>query len=235
LSEASRRSDQGRVIADVRRALGRRETARPAPLEPFVESIAEESPEVTVTRFQAEAGAVGAVVYHAPSAEAAASLVVRLCAEAGAKDVALSDAPLLSEMNLCARIAAHSLSAFRATDYAAGGHDELIARLERCGAGVSAVAYAIAETGTVVVSSGEEGCLLVSLLPAVHIAVLRPAQIVGSLAEAVAKLKQECVGRGEPCRSATFITGPSRTSDVELVLSIGVHGPKQLHLVIIDE
>jgi L-lactate dehydrogenase complex protein LldG len=234
LGELSRRSDQGGVLADVRRALGRSETTRPAPLEPFVESVVEESPEEVVGRFETEASAVGALVHHAASVEEAAALVARLCAEAGVKDVALSDAPLLDEMNLRARIAAHSMNAFRAVEFV-GARDELVARLESCGAGVSAVEYAVAETGTVVVSSAEEGGLLVSLLPPAHIAVLRSGQIIGSLAEAITKLKQDCTGRDAAGRSATFITGPSRTSDVELVLSIGVHGPKQLHLVIVDE
>jgi L-lactate dehydrogenase complex protein LldG len=234
LSEMLRRSEQGRVLADVRRALGRSAPTRPAPLEPFVESVVEESPEETVGRFETEASAVGALVHRAPSVGEAAALAARICAEAGVKEVALSDSPLLDEMNLRAQVAAHSMNACRATDFA-GKRDELIARLESCGAGVSAVEYAIAETGTVVVSSDREGGLLVSLLPAVHIALLRSGQIVASLAEAVIKLKRDYMGRDAACRSVTFITGPSRTGDVELVLSIGVHGPKQLHLIIVDE
>lgn len=234
LGEMSRLSDQGGVLADVRRALGRSAATRPTPPEPFVESAAEESPGEIVERFETEASAVGALVHHASSVEEAAMLVARICAEAGVKEVAFSDSPLLNEMNLRAQIAARSMNACRATDFV-GRRDELIARLESCGAGVSAVEYAIAETGTVVVSSDEEGGLLVSLLPAVHIALLRSGQIVGSLTEAVTKLKQDYMARDAACRSVTFITGPSRTGDVELVLSIGVHGPKQLHLIIVDE
>ena len=100
---------------------------------------------------------------------------------------------------------------------------------------MTAADYAIAETGTVALGSDEEGALLVSLLPVIHVAVLRASQIVCSLGAAIGKLKAERMTRAEPCRSATFITGPSRTSDVELVLSIGVHGPKELHLIILGE
>ena len=200
LSEVLRLSDQGSVLADVRRALGRSATTRPAPLEPFVEGVVEESPEEIVERFETEASAVGALIHHAPSVGEAAALVARICVEAGVKEVALSDAQLLDEMNLCAQVAAHSVNACRATDFA-GKRDELVARLESCGAGVSAVDYAIAETGTVVVSSDQEGGLLVSLLPAVHIALLRSGQIVGSLAEAVIKLKQDYMGRDAACET----------------------------------
>ena len=65
--------------------------------------------------------------------------------------------------------------------------------------------------------------------------VAKLVAIVGGLGAAIEKLKAERMASAEPCRSATFITGPSRTSDVELVLSIGVHGPKELHLIILGE
>ena len=246
MSNASRASDkgrvladEGRVLADVRRALGRSETVRPEPLEPFVETSAEGEAETSceelIARFTFEASAVGAHVHRANSVEELADTVARICADADMKEVALSGAEIFAESDLNARLAANGLSSFAASDFGPGEHDELIARLEACGAGLTAADYAIAETGTVALGSDEGGALLVSLLPAIHVAVLRASQIVGSLGAAIGKLKAERMARDEPCRSATFITGPSRTSDVELVLSIGVHGPKELHLIILGE
>jgi L-lactate dehydrogenase complex protein LldG len=75
---------------------------------------------------------------------------------------------------------------------------------------------------------------LVSLLPPVHIAVLRSSQIVASLDEAITNLSSRRTNQADAWRSATFITGPSRTGDVELTLSIGVHGPKELHVIILE-
>jgi len=253
MSDASRASDKGRVFADdervladegrvldaVRRALGRSETARPDPLEPFdetnAEGEAETSREELIARFTFEAGAVGSHVHRADSVGELTDTVARVCADADVKEVALSGAELFAELNLSARLAAHGLSSFAASDFGPGGREGLIARLEGCGAGVTAADYAIAETGTVALGSDEEGALLVSLLPAIHFAVLRPSQIAWSLGAVIERLKAERMARAEPCRSATFITGPSRTSDVELVLSIGVHGPKELHLIILGE
>src|SRR2546423_2455704 len=239
MGDASSASDQGRVLADVRRALGRSATVRPEPLEPFVEASAEgeaaTSREELVERFAFEASAVGAHVHRANSVGELAGAVARVCADADVREVALSGATLFAELDLSARLAAHGLSSFEASDFGADEHDEFVARLEGCGAGVTAADYAIAETGTVALGSDEEGALLVSLLPAIHVAVLRASQIVGSLGAAIEKLKAARIARAEPCRSATFITGPSRTSDVELVLSIGVHGPKELHLIILGE
>jgi L-lactate dehydrogenase complex protein LldG len=233
MSETRRAADQGRVLADVRRALGRSATVSPPPLEPFLGPAAAAKPEELIARFTDEARAVGAQVYRVSSPAEAAALIAKVCADAGVSEAALSDAPLIAETELCAQLAARGLPSFRVTDYGPGAREELIARLERCGAGVSAVDYAIAETGTIALSSDEEGGLLVSLLPAVHIALIRSQQIAGSLAEVVERLNRERMDRAVPCRSATFITGPSRTSDVELVLSIGVHGPKELHLIIL--
>ena len=231
--------DEGRVLAEVRRALGRSATVRPEPLEPFVETSAEggagEAGEELIARFTFEASAVGAHVHRANSVEELAGAVARVCADADVKEVALSGAEIFAESDLNARLAAHGLSSFAASDFDTDEHDEFVARLEGCGAGLTAVDYAIAETGTVALGSDEEGALLVSLLPTIHVAVLRASQIVGSLGAAIGKLKAERMARDEPCRSATFITGPSRTSDVELVLSIGVHGPKELHLIILGE
>ena len=74
---------------------------------------------------------------------------------------------------------------------------------------------------------------LVSLLPAVHIAILPAAAILGTLGEALAAIRDESgVVRA---RAITFITGPSRTADIELTLVVGVHGPKELHVILTPE
>ena len=234
-TEALGDAEQGSVLASIRRALGRSgDAARPTPLEPFVEeTLAGEGGEL-VFRFIGEAEAAGARVYRVRSPEEACARVADIAA--GAREVAVSGATVLTEMGLRETLSARGLSTFGVADSGAGGREELLARLAGCGVGVTAVDYAIAETGTIVLTSDEEGGLLASLLPAAHVAVLDTRQIFSSLASVIEKLGIERMGRsGRPCRSATFITGPSRTSDVELVLSIGVHGPKELHLVILGQ
>jgi L-lactate dehydrogenase complex protein LldG len=226
---------EAQVLDDIRRALGHSRTTRPAPLEPFVETVIEESREELTARFIHEITLVGAAVYRAESSEALAALIAQICGKAGSSDIALSGSPALAAMNLSARLAAQQLAVIEATDFSPAEKDRLIARLATCGAGVTTVDCAIAETGTLVTSSDEEQALLVSLLPVLHIAVLRPGQILATLTQAIQALAKERMVRGEPCRSATFITGPSRTSDVELTLSIGVHGPKELHLILFEE
>jgi L-lactate dehydrogenase complex protein LldG len=96
--------------------------------------------------------------------------------------------------------------------------------------GVSSAQAAIAETGTLVLDSAFERHRLLSLVPPVHIAIVGASQICETLGEALALVHRG----GEISPAVTFITGPSRTADIELTLAIGVHGPQQLY-VIVDE
>jgi len=95
--------------------------------------------------------------------------------------------------------------------------------------GVSTAQAAIAETGTLVLDSACERHRLVSLVPPVHIAIVNASSIVETLGDALTLLQKK-----EISPAITFITGPSRTADIELTLAIGVHGPQQLY-VIVDE
>lgn len=96
--------------------------------------------------------------------------------------------------------------------------------------GITRAQAAIAETGTLVLDSSCERNRLISVVPPVHIAIVAASRIYATLAEVLAMLQS---GK-EVSPAITFITGPSRTADIELTLTIGVHGPKELY-VIIDE
>ncbi|MCY4527847.1 MAG: lactate utilization protein [Chloroflexi bacterium] len=99
--------------------------------------------------------------------------------------------------------------------------------------GVTGVDHAIAETGSVSIAAGRGVSRLISLLPPVHIAVVSPAQIVPSLDELFSFRRSEFLQRGS-LDYTNIISGPSRSGDIEQTLIKGMHGPREVHMVIVD-
>ena len=98
--------------------------------------------------------------------------------------------------------------------------------------GITACFCAIAETGTLLLLSGAQTPASVSLLPETHIALVPAERIVATMEEAFALCRAE---RGVLPRAVNFISGPSRTGDIEQTIVLGAHGPCRVHLVVIGE
>jgi L-lactate dehydrogenase complex protein LldG len=97
---------------------------------------------------------------------------------------------------------------------------------------LTACALGIAQTGTVVLDSGPgQGRRAITLLPDYHLCVIFEDQIVGLVPEAVAQLQ---TAAASPDRPITFISGPSATSDIELIRVEGVHGPRTLEVIVVS-
>lgn len=97
--------------------------------------------------------------------------------------------------------------------------------------GVTGSYCAVAETGTLVLLSGQEHHATTSLLPETHIAVVRRNRIVKTMEEAWQLIRSEV---GSLPRQVAFISGPSRTADIEMTLVYGAHGPFRVHVIIVD-
>ena len=96
--------------------------------------------------------------------------------------------------------------------------------------GVTGVFCALAETGTLMLCSGAETPASVSLLPETHVAVVPVARIVATMEDGWDLARVEL---GELPRAVNFISGPSRTADIEQTIVLGAHGPYRVHLVIV--
>lgn len=104
-------------------------------------------------------------------------------------------------------------------------------RLFAIDAGITSTRGAVADVGALILWPDSNEPRLLSLAPAVHIAVLEAASIHDSLADAMARERWQ---DGMPT-NALLISGPSKTADIELVLTFGVHGPKELIVLVLDD
>ena len=109
---------------------------------------------------------------------------------------------------------------------------ELRERAIEADVGVTGVDYAIAETGTCVLLARKGVSRLVSLLPPVHVAVVERGQVLPSLDELFTLYGHE-LQHGSPASYMSLITGPSRSADIEYTLVTGVHGPGEVHMVLV--
>ena len=103
--------------------------------------------------------------------------------------------------------------------------------LESCDAGITACDAAVAQTGSILVSSGTCGGRALSILPHVHVVLVSLDQIVATLGDALELVRTRYAGRMPSMVS--FITGPSRTGDIERILVLGAHGPKELLVILV--
>jgi L-lactate dehydrogenase complex protein LldG len=178
----------------------------------------------------------GWIVYRAGSGEEVVGYVVALAKEKKARLVVRSDHPVFSRVLIDgalrregARITTVAVSRSRGREY-------LREEMARADLGVTGVDYAIAETGTCVLLPRRGVSRAVSLLPPLHVAIVEAGQVYESLDDLFALRRLAfLMGRADMGSYLSFISGPSRTGDIEQTIVIGVHGPVEVHMVILEE
>lgn len=98
--------------------------------------------------------------------------------------------------------------------------------------GITTADFGLADTGTLVIVSGTEQHRLISLLPPVHICLIDSSRILPSLTDLLDQLRDRFSDAESAPKNMTCITGPSRTADIEQTITMGVHGPRSLHVVL---
>jgi len=204
---------------------------------------------VLIAQVQHELDAAGVVVAHVRSAPAAVAYITRLAQQKDAHLVVRWQSDLLEALEVDVALQQQGITvqttalpsgtvAGEATGAATmtTRRQELREWVARADLGLSGVDYVIAETGTLVLMARTGQMRGVSLLPPVHVAVARTSQVIATLADYLLLAQVAGVDPQQYLTSCvSFVTGPSRTGDIELQLTVGVHGPGELHLVLLDE
>ncbi|EDQ34953.1 hypothetical protein HPDFL43_02110 [Hoeflea phototrophica DFL-43] len=99
--------------------------------------------------------------------------------------------------------------------------------------GVSHALAGAAETGTLAMMSGPDNPTTINFLPEHHIVVVKASDIKGDV-ESIWTMLRKAKGKGEMPRALNLITGPSRSGDIEQTIILGAHGPRALHIVVVD-
>ena len=197
--------------------MGRSAGQAPAPLsEPRIQP-AEMDLETRIHRFTEALESLGGVVYRASSPEDALSYARKLL---DGKKAAASNAPILNELGI---------TAIQGVASGFTEESDLRALCASVSAGITGADYALADTGSLVLFSSPQEARMISLLPPLHLAVIRKEQILSGLDELFSLEPMP----GDRSSSMVLITGPSRTADIEQILIRGVHGPGEIHVILV--
>ncbi len=186
------------------------------------------------------AGEGGWIVHRAADSEDALGRVLDIARGLGARSVVRSDHAVLAAMGVDGPLAAEGVE----VTVMASGRPGAVegsgdgpageARERAMGAdlGLTGADFAVAETGSVVLRAGPGVSRIVSLAPPVHVAVVERGTVLAGLDELFAMLRRGS-GSGEWTSYVNIISGPSRSADIEYTLVTGVHGPGEVHLVLV--
>ena len=139
--------------------------------------------------------------------------------------------PLLERIGIDSVLAERQIAVHDWDDLSRASADERWPIAFAADLGVTGVDWAVAETGTLALCSGSGQGRVVSLLPPTFLAIIEPAQIVPDLFDLFAALEAR---KGELPSNLALVTGPSKTGDIELKLTTGVHGPGDVHVLVIE-
>lgn len=205
------------VIDNVRRSLGRSDHA---PLEPRPAVQPPRQPgqvEAEVARFLEELGKLSAVGKNLTPTSVHSELEA-LVAGQNIRRAAAWETPYLKRLGIPEILKTLGVELVPAQ---ADKHE-----LALCDLGITEADYLLAETGTLVLRSSAQKPRAVSLLPRIHLAVVRPDMLRADLHQVFAEARE--------AHYLVFVTGPSRTADIELTVTLGVHGPRSLYVWMLD-
>jgi len=240
-------SSREEFLERIRRALARDPTVPTAlrqpgaslrDLGPVMPAVA---PQDLVPKFEEELGKVSGCAHRVSSPGELDETLERLLKTYETKRVVLSRNPILVQAEVPVKLRKLGITATvwpegpgQASD--SGPATEFRQEAFSAEVGITGVDWVLAESGTLVLSSQTEGAQMASLAPPVHIALYRRSQVLASLEEVLERLPVlPDASAAAPGRSIVFVTGVSRTADIEQILIRGVHGPRELHAILVED
>ena len=235
-------------LRSVRQALGR-DGSQPCPgYPPLAETLADledraaavrrrldQDPTALMDKLAHLAGLGGWNVYRAPGYEEAVGHVAALASSLDARSLVRTGQPIFDGFPVDSALESLGLTVTTIAHGEDRSREFLREQIIAAGMGITGADYAVAETGSVALIPRKGLSRLVSLVPPVHLALVRREDIVETLDDLflLRRLEYHRQG-GEVGNYMNFITGPSRTADIEQTLVVGVHGPKEAHLVLLE-
>jgi L-lactate dehydrogenase complex protein LldG len=235
-------------IDHVRRSLGRHRPQEPAPVHhPLAENLADlearavqarqrldENRGELLDRFEASARVRNWNVFRTTNIEESLGYVVDLAGKLGVSQAARADQPVFAEVAVDSALRNAGVESIVAAHSESASRPRIREQIIESGLGITGADYAVAETGSVVVLPTKGLSRLVSLVPPVHLAIVRAEDLVESLDDVFLFRRLDYLRNGGDMGSyLNFITGPSRTADIEMKLVVGVHGPREVHLALL--
>lgn len=185
-----------------------------------------------VQRFVTEVKAVGGDALVVNGLEAAGVQLMRWLDEAAAKSALCWQHELLDRLGMKELLGNSNVAVHDYQSLAALTEAERKRAILACDVGITSCDFAIAETGSLMMCAVNGHERVASLTPPMHIAIVEREQIVPDLIDAFAWLRDN--GLDQLPSNVTLITGPSKTGDIELQLTTGVHGPGKWRVVVVD-
>jgi L-lactate dehydrogenase complex protein LldG len=201
------------ILQNIRNSLGRTLQTPPSPRPAIYESRQPESIDSEIKLFLDEIKKLSGVGQKLSSSEITPALKA-LVAEQGIQKATVWETPNLRQLGINESL--HALGVELVSPNA-NKHKMVL-----CDLGITEADYLLPETGTLVLRSSAEKPRAVSLVPRVHLAIVRPEMLRADMHQVFAEAKDG--------HYLVFITGPSRTADIELTTTLGVHGPKNLYV-----
>ena len=173
-------------------------------------------------------------VFRAAGGEEAIGYIESLAENSGVSNIVRSAQEVFDQAPVDAALANLGLKVTTVLRDEANPRETLREEIRRADMGITGADYALAETGSLIILPRRGLSRLVSLVPPVHVALVRPEDVLESLDDLFLLRRLEYHQRGGEMGSyLNFITGPSRTADIEMTIVEGVHGPKEVHMVLL--